>query len=147
MLDTGDDVVIVDFEGDPARPLSERRLKRSALTDLASLVCSLHLAAHRPAGESAMSPGDRPAEAYAPWARSWARSWARWMSAACIVGYREATTGAAFLPSDETAWAVLFRSLLVARACDEVVSRLGAGRGSPAVALAGLDELLDARPS
>ena len=143
VLDTGDDVVIVGFEGDPARPKSERRLKRSALSDLASLVCSLHLAAHRPAGESAISPESRPAEAEA----AWARSWARWMSAACIAGYREATAGATFLPSDETAWAVLFRSLLVARACDELVSRLSASRGAAAVALAGLEEILDAPPS
>jgi len=31
VLYTGRDFVIIDFEGEPARPLSERRLKRSPL--------------------------------------------------------------------------------------------------------------------
>jgi maltose alpha-D-glucosyltransferase/alpha-amylase len=39
-LDTGGDVVIVDFEGDPTRPLTERRIKRSPLHDIASVVAS-----------------------------------------------------------------------------------------------------------
>jgi maltose alpha-D-glucosyltransferase/alpha-amylase len=155
VLDVGDDVVLIDFEGDPARPLSERRLKRPALTDLASLVCSFHLAARRPAGDPEMAPQERPDDARA----AWAQAWARWMSAACIGGYRAATMGAAFLPRDETAWAVLFRSLLVAHACDELASRLGVGGASPGGGsaggsgaggalpgglLAGLDDLLAA---
>lgn len=40
VLFTGKDFLITDFEGEPARPLSERRLKRSPFRDLAGMVRS-----------------------------------------------------------------------------------------------------------
>ena len=46
MLYTGKDFVIIDFEGDPARPLSERRIKRSPLQDVAGMIDSFYHASH-----------------------------------------------------------------------------------------------------
>ncbi|HYH55091.1 MAG TPA: putative maltokinase, partial [Anseongella sp.] len=46
VLFTGKDFVILDFEGEPARPYSERRLKRSALRDVAGMFRSFHYAAY-----------------------------------------------------------------------------------------------------
>ena len=46
VLYTGKDFVIMDFEGEPARPLSERKLKRSPFRDVAGMVRSFHYAAH-----------------------------------------------------------------------------------------------------
>jgi maltokinase len=64
------------------------------------------------------------------------------MSAACIRGYRSTTEGASFLPSDDATWSVLFKSLLVSRACEELTSRLGSRSDWLGIPLAGLDELL-----
>src|SRR5216117_2000994 len=47
VLYTGKDFVIIDFEGEPARSLSERRMKRSPLQDVAGMIRSLHYAAYR----------------------------------------------------------------------------------------------------
>ncbi len=44
VLWTGKDFVIIDFEGEPARSLGQRRLKRSAVVDLAGMVRSFHYA-------------------------------------------------------------------------------------------------------
>ena len=46
MLYTGKDFTIIDFEGDPARPLSERRIKRSPLQDVAGMIDSFYHASH-----------------------------------------------------------------------------------------------------
>jgi maltose alpha-D-glucosyltransferase/alpha-amylase len=44
VLWTGQDVVFIDFEGEPGRPMGERTIKRSPLTDLAGLVRSFDYA-------------------------------------------------------------------------------------------------------
>jgi trehalose synthase-fused probable maltokinase len=139
VLDTGSDVAFLDFEGDSSRPLSERRLKRPALTDLASLVRSLHFAAHWPGVERELLGGDGAAS---DGLAAWSTFWFRWTSAACIGGYRSVTEGAPFQPGDDMAWSVLFRSLLVSRACDELTSRQGSRSDWLGLPLAGLDELL-----
>ena len=44
VLYTGQDFVISDFEGEPARPLSERRMKHSPIMDVAGMLRSFHYA-------------------------------------------------------------------------------------------------------
>ncbi len=139
VLDTGSDVVFLDFEGDTGRPLSERRLKRPALTDLASLVRSIHFAAHWPGAVHELLDADVAAQARG---RAWATYWFQWMSAACVRGYRAASDGAAFVPTDDEAWCVLLEGLIVSRACDELSTRPGPRSDWLGLPLAGLDELL-----
>ena len=51
------DFMIIDFEGEPARPLSERRMKRSPLQDVAGMLRSFHYAAY--AAYFSQAPGRR----------------------------------------------------------------------------------------
>ncbi|HET6680269.1 MAG TPA: maltose alpha-D-glucosyltransferase, partial [Gemmatimonadaceae bacterium] len=80
VLWTGRDFVILDFEGNPAVPLSARRIKRSPLYDVAGMVLSLHSAAH--VGLLARTEGD---EALARRLRPWAHEWFLW-NASTFVG-------------------------------------------------------------
>jgi maltose alpha-D-glucosyltransferase/alpha-amylase len=73
VLHTGKDIVIIDFEGEPARSLSERRLKRCPLRDVAGMIRSFHYAAFgallRQAEAGVLSALDL--ERFEPWARRW----------------------------------------------------------------------------
>ena len=83
VLRTGVDVVLVDLEGDPTQPLDDRRLKRTVLRDLASLIRSFRAAARIALRERALREQD--ALALEPWARSWAD----WASAALLRAYAQ----------------------------------------------------------
>ena len=74
-LYTGKDFVILDFEGEPARPLSERKLKRSALRDVAGMMRSFQYAAYSALWQPSMRTED------VPFLERWADLWYRQMSA------------------------------------------------------------------
>ena len=65
-----DDVMIVDFEGEPARPLAERREKSSPLRDVAGMLRSLDYAASAAIERFASRTGEVP-ERIAAAAAAW----------------------------------------------------------------------------
>jgi maltose alpha-D-glucosyltransferase/alpha-amylase len=81
VLWTGKDFVIIDFEGEPGRPLSQRRFKRNALRDVAGMIRSLHYAS-----AAAMRNGKHRPEDLAM-LQPWARAWSQWTAAAFLEGY------------------------------------------------------------
>jgi maltose alpha-D-glucosyltransferase / alpha-amylase len=83
VLFTGDDFVVIDFEGEPGRPMSERRYKRSALRDLGGMLRSFGYAA-----DAAMRTGATRAQDYER-VRPWGAAWTRWVSAELLAGYLE----------------------------------------------------------
>nr|WP_274387814.1 maltose alpha-D-glucosyltransferase [Salsipaludibacter albus] len=102
VLWTGKDYVVLDFEGEPARSLSERRLKYSPLRDVAGMLRSYHYAAHirtRDLLERGAVSDDEVARLDT--AATW---WGSWTGAAFLAGYL-ADAPADVLPDtrDETA--------------------------------------------
>jgi maltose alpha-D-glucosyltransferase/alpha-amylase len=99
VLWTGRDFVIIDFEGEPLRPLSTRRIKRSALRDVASMIRSFHYAAFQGLADhtarGVVPPQDRAVF------EGWAQYWYTWAAAAFLRSYLQAAKGGAFLPKSK----------------------------------------------
>jgi maltose alpha-D-glucosyltransferase/alpha-amylase len=89
------DFIIIDFEGEPARPLAERRAKHSPLRDVAGMLRSFSYAASV-ALERSTAERPEAREALKPLARTWEQA----SSAAFLGAYREAAQGCLCLPSD-----------------------------------------------
>ena len=96
----GDDFRIIDFEGEPLRPLAERRRKHTPLRDVAGMLRSLGYAA-----ASAQAP--------AGWEDQARREF--------LDGYRETAGRAPFLPDDAGDFARAVAVLEVEKAAYEVV--------------------------
>lgn len=117
VLNTGKDFVIIDFEGEPTRPLTERRLKRSPLRDVAGMLRSLDYASH--AALYTRDAGGMRAEDQAL-LEPWARYWTTWASVAYLKGYLERAAGAAFIPSDPADLALMLQAYLLDKAMYEI---------------------------
>ena len=113
-LYTGKDFVILDFEGEPARPLSERKLKRSALRDVAGMMRSFQYAAYSALWQPAMRPED------IPFLERWADIWYREMSSVFLQSYLKATEEASFIPQDDAEFQILLEAYLLDKAVYEV---------------------------
>jgi maltose alpha-D-glucosyltransferase/alpha-amylase len=109
------DFVILDFEGEPARPLTERRLKQSALKDVAGMLRSFSYAAFVALlGFTARRPEDY--ERLEPWASFWEK----WTSAAFLRTYRQTAGDASFLPPARDDLQILLQAFLLDKALYEL---------------------------
>jgi maltose alpha-D-glucosyltransferase/alpha-amylase len=98
VLYTGRDFVIIDFEGEPARPVSERRIKQSPLRDVAGMLRSFDYVA-RTSLEIRRERG-LMSEVDAALNESWASWWTKAATAAYLGGYMDTPGIADLLPSD-----------------------------------------------
>jgi maltose alpha-D-glucosyltransferase / alpha-amylase len=112
------DVVFIDFEGEPARPLGERRIKRSALVDLAGLLRSIDYVA-RFALFTADERG-RIAASQAAMVESWVRGWATAAQRRLTSAYREALRTDTLVPTDENDFGLLLDAAVLDKALYEI---------------------------
>jgi maltose alpha-D-glucosyltransferase / alpha-amylase len=115
LLWTGTRYALLDFEGEPTRSLTDRRRKRSPLTDVAGMLRSYSYAAW--SGLFAWSRAHRAdALERAPWATLWETA----VTAAFLSSYFADTHGASFIPADHTQLAALLELLMIDKACYEL---------------------------
>ena len=114
----GKDFVIIDFEGEPARPLSERRLKRSPLRDVAGMIRSFNYATHN-ALLRQVSLAPRPGDELAL-LQNWAQYWYIWVSATFLNAYLDCIREANLLPKDSGQLKILLDAFLLEKAIYEI---------------------------
>ncbi len=137
VLNTGKDFVIIDFEGEPSRSLSDRKLKRSPLRDVAGMIRSFHYAAQTALTESGtLRAGDVATMAV------WADLWTRVISREFLDAYLETTRGASFIPADAHDLEVLLEAYLFEKAIYEVGYELNNRPSWVGVPVRGLLDLL-----
>jgi len=109
------DFVILDFEGEPTRPLRERRAKQCPLRDVASMLRSFSYGACATLINWSARHGE-PMERLEPWARLWEHA----AAAEFLRGYRDATADTNFLPPDPESFRRLLDAFRVHKALYEV---------------------------
>jgi maltose alpha-D-glucosyltransferase/alpha-amylase len=144
VLHTGRDVVIIDFEGEPARPISERRIKRSPLRDVAGMLRSFDYAVHhvlttRVAG-TILRVEDLPA--FEPWAQFWQR----WVSAVFLGAYFDTAGKARFLPKAREELELMLNVYLLEKAVYELGYELNHRPGWVWVPVKGIATLVESAP-
>ncbi|HET6283407.1 MAG TPA: putative maltokinase [Polyangia bacterium] len=90
VLSRGDDFAFIDFEGEPARALSQRRARASPLRDVMGMVRSFDYAPASVLRQTAR--GDSPRR------HAWGRLWTRHVTQRYIRAYLDTVAGAPFIP-------------------------------------------------
>ena len=118
VLWTGADFMIIDFEGEPARPLRERRSKTLAMRDVAGMIRSFQYAAYAALFGQVSGVPTKPEAMNA--IESWAAFWTAWISATYLQGYFTTAGQQSFVPTDPAERHLLFDSFLLHKALYEV---------------------------
>jgi len=122
VLYTGKDFVIINFGGERNRPLSERRMKRSPLRDVAGMMQSFNYAVTlglRNEVESGMISPKNLSEM-----QQWANVWDRWVSLTFLKSYLVTAADAKFLPKSIPEIQVLLDAYILEKTVSELVYEL-----------------------
>ncbi len=142
VLFTGKDFIIIDFEGEPARSLSERRLKRSPLLDVAGMIRSFHYATH-----SALIHHEplvaRPEDL--PLLQQWAQYWYVWVSTVFLNSYVDVVRPVGLLPENPEHLKILLDTFIMEKAIYEIGYELNNRPDWLRVPLQGIAQLMAAR--
>ena len=140
VLYTGKDFVILDFEGEPARPLSERRLKRSPLKDIAGMLRSFTYATSFALRSDSVRPEDRAA------LEKWGRYWAIWVSVTFVKSYLAAAGQGGFLPKSRDEMKLLLDLFILEKAIYELAYELNNRPDWTELPLQAIREIMQATP-
>ncbi|HEY0041065.1 MAG TPA: maltose alpha-D-glucosyltransferase [Flavisolibacter sp.] len=108
---TGRDILIHDFGGNPLKPFSERRLKKSPLRDVAAMIRSFYYVAYEGFLTSAQMQ-DEEQNSLLPLADLWAH----YMSNFFMKAYLEETRGLSYAPGETEDFEILIQSFLLENA-------------------------------
>ncbi|MEZ4883257.1 MAG: putative maltokinase [Chitinophagales bacterium] len=115
VLYTGDDFIIIDFEGEPDKPFADRRNKYSCLKDLAGMVRSFHYAAYATIYQYLNQKGARFLHVEA-----WADQWYHYIGNYFLNNYIDALKGSKLLPQKRSSILKLLQAYILEKAVYEL---------------------------
>lgn len=139
LLWTGKEFMIIDFEGEPARSLGQRRLKRTAFFDVAGMIRSFHYASQAAARQLRLDlAGASERVAIDPLLVLWYRH----VAGTFLGAYLRASRDAPFVPAGEEEIAVLLQFNLFEKAIYELAYEVNSRPDWVALPVAGILDLL-----
>ena len=114
-LFTGKDFIIIDFEGEPARSFSERRLKRSPLRDVAGMIRSLHYAVFNALFQF-QSIGPEEFQVL----KKWAEVWYNIMSSIFMKAYVDEVKDSGLIPNNQDDLRIFLDTFILEKAIYEL---------------------------
>ena len=136
VLFTGNDFVLIDFEGEPARPINERRFKRGALRDAMGMVRSFNYATEAVMRSGRVRPED--VEVLAPWAEAWTAA----VSSTFLKAYFEALADTMLVPKGDDVVDLLLEFYEIEKVVYEVEYELNNRPDWLRIPLAGLARII-----
>jgi len=119
VLYTGKDFIILDFEGEPAKPINERRLKRSAFRDIAGMIRSFHYSIYNVLYQNTSFEFEDKA-AIEPWAELLYHA----LKNTFLHSYLTMVSGASFIPKNQESLIILLEAYLLDKAIYELAYEL-----------------------
>jgi maltose alpha-D-glucosyltransferase/alpha-amylase len=141
ILWTGQDVVFIDFEGEPGAAMAQRTIKRSPLADVAGLVRSWDYAG-RMAVHTAVERG-RIGEGEREQVEAWRRAWTKRMESEMLATYFDGLDGTGLVPADDADRRLLLDVYVVVKAMYEVRYELANRPAWTSWPLAAISEMFD----
>ena len=140
VLYTGNDLVIIDFEGEPLLPLSERKLKKPPLQDIAGMIRSFHYAAIRGFEQFKESRGEAAAGM-----KKFSSLWFKTVSETFLDSYKEAVLRDKInlVPQSQDEFNTLLSSLIIQKAAYELNYELQNRPDYLSIPLEGLQSILE----
>ncbi len=132
VLDTDDDVVIIDFEGEPLHSLAYRRRRHPAFKDVAGMLRSLHYAPFAYVNQS----GSKDEVSLAG-----AKRWYATASRLFLTAYLETAKGASFLPTSRREQTTLLSFFLIDKALYELAYERASRPGWVPIPVAGIEQV------
>ena len=115
VLFTGKDFYIIDFEGEPARSFSERRLKRSPLRDVAGMLRSFHYATY-----SALFKHTAIRQEDVEILEKWAELWYHYISGIFIKNYLQVVAKTKLIPDNQEDLETMLNTYILEKAVYEL---------------------------
>ena len=140
VLWTGQDFLISDFEGEPARPLSERRMKHTPIMDVAGMLRSFY---YVPYAALSRQRSNFLAEGVGGRIDPWIRFWYGWVSWVFLKSYLGIAEQASFWPGSQAEFQVLLDAHLLEKALYEISYELNNRPEWVSIPLRGVRDILE----
>ncbi|MCF8108088.1 MAG: maltose alpha-D-glucosyltransferase [Desulfohalobiaceae bacterium] len=138
VLYTGKDFMIMDFEGEPARSLSERRGKTSAIRDVAGMIRSFHYVSYASMFEQEESGAPLEVQDM----QAWRAYWYKWVSICFLQGYFQVCQDSPLLPQDPDELEILWDAYLLEKSMYELGYELNNRPGWVGIPIEGILEIM-----